>query len=232
VPFAPPPTKASATPNRGELPAGNRLWRVHRATRSAVEFKPKPADPHFGGGRFDSIPENPGDPPPYPYLYVAQWPETALLETLVRGIAFDDRGVRSLRRAALADLVISAVDTTAPLTLISLLSTADLAAACQDEWLVQADPPEYPQTRRWAKWLRGQAPWAQGLVWPSRRDIGRSTAVLFGDRIPADALDPVVGGRVRLDDADGARWLNERLVPYRIRVKPPRSMRRTTGSLV
>ncbi|MFE9102373.1 RES family NAD+ phosphorylase [Actinomadura geliboluensis] len=221
MPFTAPPTAARTTPNRAVLPAGTRLWRVHRGTRAPGDFKPVPADPHFGGGRFDSIP---GDDE-YPYLYAAPDPRTALLETLVRSIPFDDRGVRYLRRAALAGMVISAVESTSDLALISLLTSADLAAACQDEWLIHAEPHEYPQTRRWARWLRGHAPWGQGLLWPSRRDIGRPSAMLFGDRVDPGGLAPVPGPAVALDDAAGARWLNEQLAPYRIRVKPPRSPR-------
>lgn len=221
MPFTAPPTAAKTTPNRTVLPAGTRLWRVHRGTRGPGDFKPVPADPHFGGGRFDSIP---GDDE-YPYLYAAPDPRTALLETLVRSIPFDDRGVRYLRRAALAGMVISAVESTSDLALISLLTSADLAAACQDEWLIHAEPHEYPQTRRWARWLRGHAPWGQGLLWPSRRDIGRPSAMLFGDRVDPGELAPVPGSTVALDDAAGARRLNEQLAPYRIRVKPPRSAR-------
>jgi hypothetical protein len=199
------------------MTSGTRLWRVYRRTRAATAFKPVPADRHFGGGRFDGTPDA-----PYAYFYAALNPETALLEALVRSIPFNHRGVRYLRRAALAELSVSAVETTADLKLISLLTTADLAASCQDEWLVQADPPEYPQTRRWGHWLREQAPWGQGLIWPSRRDIGRSTVVLFGDRTPPGLLTPVAGTTVDLDDADGARWLNATLAPYRVQVKPPR----------
>ena len=220
MPFAPPPLSVKSAPARTKLSAGTVLWRVHRHTRSPGSFKPVPSDGHFGGGRFDSTPDD-----PYPYLYVALHPETALLETLVRGIPFDERGTRYLRRAALTDLAVSSVETTEDLTLISLLTSADLAAACQDEWLVTADPPEYAQTRRWAHWLRDRAPWSQGMVWPSRRDLGRSTVLLFGDRVPAAVLRPTADPAIRLDDAAGAFWLNRTLAPYRINVKPPRIRR-------
>ena len=114
---------------------------------------------------------------------------------------------------------ISALEATLDLPLISLLTTADLAAASQDEWLISASPSEYPQTRRWARWLRSQATWAQGFAWSSIRDLGRQSVVLFGDRCPPGALVTVPGAGFDLDDADGTAWLNERLAPYRISVR-------------
>jgi hypothetical protein len=215
MPLAPPPS-ATASPQPVVLAAGTRLWRVHKRTRCGSEFKAVGSDPHFGGGRFDSTSAD-----PYPYLYAASERQTALLETLVRGIPFNDRGGRLIRRAAIADFRISAFGLTQDLTMLSLLTTPDLAAACQDEWLVQAVPSDYPQTRRWAQWLRSQAPWAQGFVWPSRRDLGRQAFILFGDRSPSGVLCFEPGSSVVLDDAEGADWINTHLAPYRISVKPP-----------
>jgi hypothetical protein len=216
VPLARPPATATVSPRSLVLPAATRLWRVHKKHRSCTEFKAVAADRHFGGSRFDSTPDD-----PYPYLYAAQDRQTALLETLVRGIPFNDRGERLIRRAAVTDLRISALVTVSDLTLISLLTTADLAAACQDEWLVQTPASEYPQTRRWAQWLRAQAPWAQGLAWPSVRHVGGRALVLFGDRCQPDALEPVPGSSVDLDDSAGTVWLNQRLAHYRISIRPP-----------
>jgi hypothetical protein len=189
---------------------------VHCKYRSGAEFKTLTSDPHFGGNRFDGTPDD-----PYPFLYAAPEEQTALLETLVRGIPFNDSGERLIRRAAIAGQRITAVESRQDLVLISLLNTADLAAACQDEWLTQTSPAEYPQTRRWGQWLRSQAPWAQGLIWLSVRNIGSQTVILFGDRCPAGAINVVPGTAVDLDSASGATWLNEQLSSYRISVRPP-----------
>ncbi len=217
MPLAPPPATARVSPNPLTLAAGTSLWRVHRKHRPSEEFKTRESDPHFGGGRFDAIA---GDP--YPYLYAGLAPETALLETLVRSVPFDERGSRSIRRVAVTGYRLSELTTVAELTLINLLTTVNLAAACQDEWLVQAEPAQYPQTRRWGQWLRVNTSWAQGFIWPSRRNLGERTLVLFGDRCAEGALRPVQGAAVDLDDAAGAAWLNQRLALYRIRVKLPR----------
>jgi RES domain len=216
MPLSPPPANAGISPSPILLTARTQLWRVHKKHWPGADFKDVVSDPHFGGSRFDSTSAD-----PYSYLYAAAEEQTALLETLVRGIPFNDRGARLIRRAAIADYRISALELAGDLTLISLLTTADLAAACQDEWLIHSSPADYPQTRRWAQWLRSQAPWAQGLAWPSARDLGRQSVVLFGDRCPADVLRAVPGTAVDLDDAGGAVWLNARLAPYRISVRPP-----------
>lgn len=211
-----PPTAAVTSLNLMSLDAGRQLWRVHLRDHAATDFRADPSDDVFGGGRFDGTLAD-----PYLFLYAAGDPDTALLETLVRGIAFDQRGHRQLRRVTVTGRRISVLTVTRPLTLVSLLTTANLAAACQDEWLVQADPPEYPQTRRWGSWLRSQARSADGFVWPSRRNLGHQALVLFGDRCPG-ALTLAGEPAVDLDDADGAAWLNHRLAPYRIRIMAPR----------
>lgn len=217
MPPIPPLITGKASPRAVVLGAGTQLWRVHRKYRDGPAFKSVRSDPYFRGGRFDSTPDD-----PYSYLYAAPGEQTALLETLARGIPFNDRGERLIRRASIADYRISALKPVLDLTLISLLTTADLAAACQDEWLIYSPPSEYPQTRRWGQWLREQAAWAQGIVWPSGRDLGGRNLILFGDRCPAGVLRAAPGAAVDLDDADGARWLNKQLAPFRISVRPPR----------
>jgi hypothetical protein len=215
MPPVAPPRNARIKPCLAKLDAGSVLWRVHLRAYHAADFRPDPSEDLFGGGRFDGTFAD-----PYPFLYAAREPETALLETLVRGIPFDTRGHRLVRRVTIGGRRVSALRVTTPLTLVSLLTTVQLAAACQDEWLVQANPPEYPQTRGWGSWLRSQAGSAQGFVWPSRRNLGREALVLFGDRC-RDALALADEPAIDLDDAAGATWLNAQLAPYRISVRPP-----------
>jgi len=215
MPPVPPPAAAVISLNLMPLAAGSLLWRVHPVTYGASDFKARPSADPFGGGRFDGTSAD-----PYPFLYAAREPETALLETLVRSVPFDEAGHRLLRRVAITGRRVSALRVSRALSLVSLRSTLDLAAACQDEWLTQADPPEYPRTRHWASWLRSQAGSADGFVWLSRRNLGCEAFVLFGDRCGGAVAStdvPVVD----LDGGDGAAWLNERLSPYRIQVQPP-----------
>jgi RES domain len=216
VPSVPPPASGQALPQRTVVPAGTLLWRVHKQGRPVTTFNPAGADPLFGGGRFDATSVD-----TYPFLYAAAEQQTALLETLVRGIPFDNKGKRYIRRVAIKGTRITALRPSRDLTLVALRTHADLAAVCQDEWLVHADPPDYPQTRHWGHWLRAQAPWADGFIWPSRRDLGRESLILFGDRCDPWELEEVPGSAIDLDDRDGAQWLNQCLTAYRISIRPP-----------
>jgi hypothetical protein len=105
-----------------------------------------------------------------------------------------------------------------------LLSTEALAAVCQDQWLVQAPPSEYPQTRRWGSWLRTQMPSADGIIWLSRVNLNHVALVLFGDRCPG-SVHVINESKIRLDTTKGAIYLNSKLAPYRIEVKPPAERR-------
>lgn len=202
-----------------KLDAGTSLWRVHSTRRSATDFKDKPTDAVFGGGRFDSTHTD-----PYPFLYAAPEPETAIMETLTRSLPFHFKRFRTIRRVTVANMTLSCVLVTEPLTMISLMSGIDLASALQDEWLIQCGSGDYPQTRRWAAWLRQQVPAAQGIAWMSRRNVGAQSVILFGDRCD-DALALTSVPATDLESAAGADWLNARLEPYRTRIIRPAARR-------
>jgi hypothetical protein len=234
MPRIPPPVNYRGTPCSVVLSAGTQIYRVHRRKRSAADFCPVVANTLFGGGRFDPIA---GDE--YPYLYASLSARTALTEVLLRGLSFNDRGTRFLPRVAVQERRLSSLEVTTDLTLVTLMTSPDLAAIGQDAWLIHADPPEYPQTRYWGQWLRQQAPWAHGLLWPSKRDVGEKALILFGDRCPDGSLrpggsappdgspqpggSPALGGQpaIDLDDEPGRSWLNQQLAGFRITVRPP-----------
>lgn len=205
----------TVSPRLLKLDVGTLLWRVHSTDRPAVCFKRLPTDEVFGGGRFDGTESD-----PYPFLYAAPVPETAILETLTRDLPFHSRHLRTIRRNTVANMTLSPVLVTEPLTLISLMSGIDLASALQDGWLIQCGSRDYPQTRRWASWLRLQVPAAQGIAWMSRRNVGNQAVVLFGDRC-ANVLDLATEPAINLASGVGADWLNQRLKPYRTRIMPP-----------
>jgi hypothetical protein len=204
------------TPAIMRINPGTDLWRVHPRDRSATEFNQIVADDVFGGYRFDGTSAD-----QYSFLYAASDCETALLETLGRDVPFDHKGLRLIVRQALYRQCISAISVIKPLSLISLLSGEDLAAVCQDEWLVQCDASEYPQTRRWGSWLRKQAPAANGIVWPSRRNISHRAIVLFGDRC-TNVAEVIAGTTVDLDTMEGAAYINTKLAAHHMHVHSPR----------
>jgi hypothetical protein len=220
-----PPRRYRGTPRRRVLPAGTQLHRVHQRKWTACAFAPVVADDHFGGGRFDPTA---GDE--YPYLYAAFAERTALAEVLLRGVSFDDRGARFLPRATVRDRQLSHVRLAADLTLLALTTTAELAAVSQDEWLVQAEPGDYGKTRRWGRWLRDQAPWAQGLIWPSKRDLGEQAVILFGDRCDPGALRPGEVPPVDLGSRPGTMRVNDLLADYHVTIRLPADAARSRST--
>ncbi|KOV29847.1 hypothetical protein ADK60_17070 [Streptomyces sp. XY431] len=214
-----PSPAARATPHLDVLPAGTVLHRVHSAAYPATSFNPNPSDTHYEGGRFCSYQ---GDGSHLPYLYAGFSERTAVMETLVRGIPFDERGWRRIRRASVRGRVLSRIETTCDIPLVGLMTLDQLAAVHQDEWLIHSTPDAYPHTRRWAAWIRGQAPEALGLRWPSKRDLGGSACILYEHDAATPLVKPVDPAPVPLDTAEGAALLNLLLAPARTHVDPPR----------
>jgi hypothetical protein len=212
------PDKGTAEPKRVDWEAGRVLYRVHSRKREAVEFNPTPQDHHFGGGRFDGTPNA-----PYSYLYAAPERTTALAERLLRDISFDGASpTRVLPRRELEGKRLSQVRLAGDVALLSLRSLFDLNAVQQeDDWLVRSKPTEYAFTRRWAHWLRAEAPWAQGFLYVSRLAFPEVSLVLFDRCAHSDLLEATDEPARDLDDADGVPWVDEQLKPFRVRVGPP-----------
>jgi hypothetical protein len=221
---AAPPHAYDGQPNRFMLRRGTCLWRVHAADRRPSAFKSLPSSTLFGGGRFDSTPED-----KYPFFYAGLEEETALAEVLVRDLPSDERGVRVIPWVKVARQRFAGVVVTADLSLVRLMNGIDLAAIGQDAWLLNAAGSEYAQTRGWAHWLRATADWAHGLAWSSQRNLGGTSIILFGDRCAATfgshyentLLHEVPSLAINLYDKSGADWLNERLKPFRVGIAHP-----------
>lgn len=210
MPIECPPSDYRGTPNIRLLPAGTPLWRVHPGSRPPCQFRDDPAHPYFGPGRFDAM-----APDVFPYLYAAARPATALAERLFRDFGFDEHGDVILPRSLLDGLFLSSLRTTTEFSLVSLVSTADLAAVAQRATLLRVVGHEQAWSRYWAQWLRETVPVAQGLVWMSNRDQPFESVMLFGDRCGPDPLEVCAGpGSRQLDTDDGVEWLNQTMVPY------------------
>lgn len=200
-----------------ELATGTTAWRVHHRAWDDV-FNPHPHVEPFGGGRFDS-----NQSYRYPFSYLALDSQTALSERLLRDLPYGDTGGRVLPRSTVNGRRLRAVRTTRPITLLDLRTGPALSAVCADEWLIHCGPAEYPKTRAWGHWLREQVPAAEGFIWPSKRNVGGTVTILFGDMCRgAVGWDGTRPG-LDLDDRPGAAELDDRLRPYRVTVRPPRA---------
>jgi hypothetical protein len=217
MPVYAPPGGYRRTPHSFVARVGTRLSRVHRNIAGSCGFSDQVADSHFGGSRFD--PTTDGQ---FSYLYAAYSDRTAVAETLLRGLHFDDKGARLLPRAAVRGWYASEIELTGDLNLLSLQTGVELAAVGQDNWLIHCGHEDYAQTRRWACWLREKAPWAQGIIWPSKRDLGGTCVVLFGDRCASEAVRPDARRTTSLDDLEGAQWLNRVMAPLCVTIHAPR----------
>jgi hypothetical protein len=220
-----PPPGVTPQPRFVELPSGSFLWRVTRQPGPAAggpesPFRKRPSPAHYDprkSGRFDPTPEC-----DYPYCYAALDDLTALCEVLLRDVGF-----RGPERYVLRDDVVgrrlALLETRKPLWLVSLSDAAELAAACQDSWLIHTESPDYRITQRWAHWLRqssspdGHGP--AGLMWPSKRQPSGRAVLLFGDRCAKKVVCSSFGERP-LDDAKGLKWLNLRLDLLHTKVSP------------
>lgn len=215
MPNHPPPDDPPGKPAVAVLPPGTVLSRVHSRAFSATAFNPTPADPHWGGGRFDSTLDD-----PYGFLYAASDDECAICEALLRDLPLDSAGGRLLPRAAVNDRVLSRITVAADLRLVSLCDGKELARLGQgDDWLVACPSAEYGYTRRWGHAIRRWAPKTAGFVWRSRRDPSKRAYVLFEDRMN-DAIEesrrglPPATGGLPLDHGIGEKYLREILARY------------------
>ncbi|GAA1040721.1 RES family NAD+ phosphorylase [Streptomyces sp. TR1341] len=202
-----PPQDAVMTPVVTVVRAGTVVWRCHEEQYAPGEFNPSVAHEFFKGSRFD-----PTEKDPYPYLYAALDPVTALSEVLLRSVEFSDgSGVRQIPWAQASQYVLSAVRTTADLTLVDLTTAEGLAAVWQDGWLIDTD--DYAGTRYWVRVIRERDSAVQGLWWTSKRCRPRPALQLFQDRCPAAPLDPRPQDRLRLASKQDARRVNKLLAP-------------------
>ncbi|SDC89534.1 RES family NAD+ phosphorylase [Actinokineospora iranica] len=215
-----PPAAYTGAPRRRPLPEDTVLWRIHGKKQRPTDFSP-PAK-RFTGARFEGAPHD-----PYPTHRGGTDAAAIIAETLLHGVPLDDKAFRTVRRVAVAGRRISALSTVRELDLVSLCDGPDLAAVGQNAWLVVSAESDSPRLRRWATWLREQAPTAHGLLWPPRRAPGHRLVVLFGDRVDGAVFDPDPLFSLDLDDECGALWLNALLVSQGARVMPPRA--RTGG---
>jgi hypothetical protein len=218
MPKGPPPPFPPGTPAKTVLPPGTLLYRVHKARRSAIATNPVPSHIFYGGGRFDAT-----ERARYGYLYAGLTAQAAVGEVLLRSLPFDPGGGnRLLHHNSVAGRRLSFLRTTAELSLVSLVTGRDLAAVAQDSWLVQTESGDYPFTRDWGHWIREHTgPWAQGFLWPSKREPADRAVVLFADRCPEGLLADSGERPVDLDTPKGMAWLNDLLDPYATRLAPP-----------
>lgn len=189
----PPPDKLHVTLT--SLAKGEVLHRVHQSKYQADQFNPGV----HGNARFSPIQDEHGKP--IPTLYGGTTMECALMETVFHDVPHT-AGFKSFDKGKLVEQVHSTVQVEQELQLVDLASVPLRKLGVTRKQLIDTEKDQYPATRRWAEAIRRQCPQAQGLSWVSRQDDSARAVVLFGDRIPGDALRPEGDARSLLDEAD------------------------------
>lgn len=173
------------------VPAG-RWFRVHAWDASTGRYAPTAFnDSGLGNARFSPLLfplTHPRSGQPVPTLYAAADARGALAEIVLHDVPTPSTGyLHDLERDLTGTLHLSRI-TLPALKLANLTSAGLKAAGLAPHELFAGDQPDYPRTRAWAAWIWQQLPAAQGLTWMSRRDNRCQVLMLFGDRLPAEAL--------------------------------------------
>ncbi|MBA2807788.1 RES family NAD+ phosphorylase [Streptomyces sp. KM273126] len=212
-----PPQGVAMEPVFTVLPAGSLIWRCHAGHYGVGQFNSRTAHEHFKGSRFDST-----EADPYPYLYAALDPVTALAEVLLRSVEFSGgkgTAARQIPWGQASRYLLSAVRTAVDVRLVDITSAEGLAAVWQDEWLVTS--LEYAQTRYWVRLIREHSASAQGLCWTSKRCMPRRALQFFGDRCGEHLLAPTPEECYRLGSPTDAKEINRMLSPLHAVISEP-----------
>jgi len=150
---------------------------------------------------------------PVPILYGGATIPCALMESVFHDIPHTG-GLKTFAKEKLNGQVLSTLRVEGELHLADLASVSLRKLGISRKQLIDTEKDQYPATREWAKAIRHQCPEAQGLTWVSRQDDSARAVVLFGDRVPGNALYPEGTPRELLDDAaayDAVLELAERI---------------------
>ncbi|WP_349745063.1 RES family NAD+ phosphorylase [Roseateles cavernae] len=178
-----------------ELAKGTVLHRVHQSKYRADQFNPGKQ----GNARFSPIQDEKGKA--IPTLYAGTTLPCALMETVFHDVPHT-AGFKSIDKAKLEGQVHSAVVVKVPVQLVDLSSVPLRKLGVTRKQLIDTEKDQYPGTRTWAVAFHGQCPDAQGLSWVSRQDDSARAVMLFGDRIPAGALNAEGASRGLTGDAE------------------------------
>lgn len=210
VPEAPP----SPLPRFGErvLPAGTRLWRLHRSAFRAGEFNPCLGAP----SRFAPIYDRKGRC--IPTLYAGTGQVAVAFETMFRDLP----PLPGLRQVFLRDLAVfslSELVTTRNLKLAPFFNgTLALVGQGRESMIECHGAAAYQRTARWAEAVARDLPDFDGVIWTSRQHDEQQAVLLFRPRFrPRDLVRRATW---RLDRGMGRDWIIRLASDYRVDLIP------------
>ena len=183
LPYPPP-----AKPFKVKAFLGGTWFRVHRFDRGSGKYAPDEFnDTTTGNARFSPL-IDPATGSVIPTIYAAQTRRGAIAEIVLHDVPTPSSGhLHDWEQDKASQLHLSEV-VLAALSLVNLTATGLRAAGLEVAQLFGTEQPDYPRTREWALHIWQNMPTAQGLYWMSVRDNTCPVAMLFGDRVAADAL--------------------------------------------
>lgn len=185
------------------LPAGDLLYRVVTAPRTATEFNPGEGAPtrftFFGN-------------PVVPVMYAADTEMAAVAETLLHNIPVDG-GFVSYDRYSHKALVRLAVTRDLRLAVLHGLGLRRLKVVADD--VTSSPASTYPTTVRWAE--AAHAIGLDGVVWMSRMCNDAKAYVFFGDRCANAFTQDPSHARIFASAADQI-WLIDHCAPLQVDV--------------
>jgi hypothetical protein len=191
------------------LAAGTRLWRIHPAAHHLPSGRIEDDGTLFNPGlgdltRFAPLRDASGSTVPTMYLGASR--RGALFETFLH----DQMPGSVVDSAKWRDRLLTALRLDVDIDVVSLHGQGLRSLGLYAADITHTYPAGYPLATRWATWLHEHTS-AAGLTWTSNQDDDERAYVLWGDRLPADALVPeprASGGAAQLaiGYGDGLDW--------------------------
>lgn len=191
------PRAAAVDPLVETLAPGARLVQVFPRRRGALTFNPAAAD-----GRFRPVRRS--DASVEPTAYLASDEETALAETVLRGVTAlgADDVPRRLYRHQLGGLSVVEVVVRRPLRVVRLHGAGLVRLGLRRADVIDCEELDYPYTAAWGQSLWGCRRRPAGIAWTSRQNDSGRALMLWESRVRGDALEPI-GLEIELDREPG-----------------------------
>ena len=188
VPAPPVPLKC----NNCVLPRGTILHRIHDRQFGSLTF-----NPGLGNSRFAPFSVSGTS---IPTAYFATSLDCAIFETLFHEIE-PDAPFKFVRWSAIERLICSEITLETDVQLASLFSADLLKWGIARNQLIDTPKSTYRQTRAWSPALHGAPGAPAGMIWTSRKFDEEKALILFGDRIPVNALSTARSSAIVSDPA-------------------------------
>ena len=184
------------SPDPGDLDVAFTAWAQYRPLRRVcrLEYPANAFNPSDSPGRFRPIYEGGGI---VSTMYASDQLDGAFGETIFHDIPASG-GPWHIPREALYGTASTTLIPLRQLRLVDLTGWAHKRLRLEGRALADAPPLDYPVTAEWCARFRSLDEEPDGLLWASRQFDRAVALILFGDRVGADDLHPVLDETVGL----------------------------------